>query len=118
MKSDFDSIEDAKFMTEHGHYTEHERRHGKRNQRRERPRNESEAPPPRASENNLASEVLECHEHRKRIYIDLKENQKGRYLKVTEAFGENRRTIIIPGEKIQELKELLERIGEFNSQTA
>ncbi|MDP3979940.1 MAG: PUR family DNA/RNA-binding protein [Chlamydiota bacterium] len=45
-------------------------------------------------DNVLLTKVLSIEN--KRFYFDLKKNQKGKYLKVSEIVGDNKDTIIIP----------------------
>ncbi len=53
---------------------------------------------------------------RKIFFLDLKENQRGRFLKITEDVGGRRNTIMLPAEGFQEFKEALERLIEFEAQ--
>ena len=61
----------------------------------------------------LASEKIASE--RKVFYIDLKENNRGRYYKITEDVGGRRDTIILPAEAAQEFVEALSRLAEFES---
>ncbi len=61
----------------------------------------------------IASEKLAID--RKLFFIDLKENQRGRYLKITEDVGGRRDTIILPASALPEFIEALSRIAEFES---
>ncbi len=51
--------------------------------------------------------VLAFH---KLFYVDFKENQRGRFLKITEKDGRFRSTIIVPEEAIEDLSHALSRI--------
>ena len=52
---------------------------------------------------------------RKVFFIDLKENQRGRFLKITEDVGGRRDTIMLPIPALAEFIEALTRLGEFES---
>lgn len=62
----------------------------------------------------IASEKITID--RKMFFIDLKENNRGRYLKITEDVGGRRDTIMVPIEALSEFLEALNRIAEFESQ--
>ncbi len=51
---------------------------------------------------------------RKKFFLDLKENNRGRFLKITEDVAGHRDTIIVPSEILGELIEALERIRDFD----
>ncbi len=59
----------------------------------------------------IASEKI-VHE-RKIFFLDLKENQRGRFLKITEDVGGRRDTIMLPAEAFKDFTEALERLIEF-----
>ncbi len=61
----------------------------------------------------IASEKLSID--RKLFFIDLKENQRGRYLKITEDVGGRRDTIMLPVAVLSDFIEALSRIAEFES---
>ena len=50
---------------------------------------------------------------RKIFFIDLKENNRGRFLKITEDVAGRRDTIMLPINVLPEFLEALQRIGEF-----
>lgn len=50
---------------------------------------------------------------RKVFFLDLKENQRGRFLKITEDVGGRRDTIMVPREAFSEFVEALGRLVEF-----
>jgi len=50
---------------------------------------------------------------RKIFFLDLKENQRGRFLKITEDVGGRRDTIMLPAEAFKDFTEALERLIEF-----
>lgn len=56
----------------------------------------------------LATEKIEV-EH-KQFFLDLQENHRGRFLRITEDAGGRRETIIIPIENAVEFTETLKRI--------
>lgn len=47
------------------------------------------------------------------FFVDLKENDRGRFLKITEDVGGRRDTIMVPIEILSEFVEALSRIGDF-----
>lgn len=47
---------------------------------------------------------------RKMFFFDLKENPRGRFLKITEDVGGRRDTIIIPSTGLSEFREALSRV--------
>ncbi len=50
---------------------------------------------------------------RKEFFLDLKENNRGRVLKITEKVGGRRDTIMVPMEIMQDLYEALGRIMDY-----
>jgi len=63
------------------------------------------------TEEPLASEKIQVD--RKVFFLDLKENQRGRFLKITEDVSGRRDTIMLPASGFQEFVEALSRIVEF-----
>lgn len=61
----------------------------------------------------LASEKIIFE--RKIFFLDLKENQRGRFLKITEDVGGRRDTIMLPAGAFNEFAEALERLIETES---
>ena len=61
----------------------------------------------------IASEKI-LHD-RKVFFLDLKENNRGRFLKITEDVGGRRDTIMLPSSAFQEFAEALNRLVEFES---
>ena len=59
----------------------------------------------------IASEKITVD--RKIFFLDLKENNRGRFLKITEDVGGRRDTIMLPAEAFQEFTEALLRLAEF-----
>jgi len=62
------------------------------------------------NENILLTDKV--HAFNKFFYVDYKENQRGRFLKITEKDGRFRSTVIIPEEAVDDLSKLLSKIGE------
>jgi hypothetical protein len=50
---------------------------------------------------------------RKIFFLDLKENQRGRFLKITEDVGGRRDTIMLPAPAFRDFLEALQRLVEF-----
>jgi hypothetical protein len=61
----------------------------------------------------LATEKIRID--RKIFFVDLKENQRGRFLKITEDVGGRRDTIMLPLEVLPEFLESLRRLAEFEA---
>ena len=61
----------------------------------------------------IASEKIT--NERKIFFLDLKENQRGRFLKITEDVGGRRDTIMLPADAFKDFAEALERLIEFES---
>jgi hypothetical protein len=59
----------------------------------------------------LATEKL--YSERKVFFLDLKENDRGRFVKITEDVSGRRDTILLPVEALQEFVQSLTRIAEF-----
>ena len=59
----------------------------------------------------IASEKIASD--RKTFFLDLKENARGRFLKITEDIRGRRDTIILPREAFQDFSEALTRLIEF-----
>eukprot|EP00960_Hanusia_phi_P014590 430789-Hanusia_phi.AAC.3 len=49
----------------------------------------------------------------KRIFLNLRENARGRYLRIAEVTGSNRSTIIIPSSGLMQLRSLLDEFIEY-----
>jgi len=62
------------------------------------------------NENILLTDKV--HAFNKFFYVDYKENQRGRFLKITEKDGRFRSTVIIPEEAVDDLSKLLSKISE------
>jgi len=61
----------------------------------------------------IASEKVAIE--RKLFFLDLKENQRGRFLKITEDVGGRRDTLMLPAEAFKEFLEALQRLVEFEA---
>jgi hypothetical protein len=61
----------------------------------------------------LASEKIASD--RKIFFVDLLENQRGRFFKITEDVGGRRNTIMLPISAAREFLEGLKRIAEFEA---
>lgn len=55
---------------------------------------------------------------RKEFFLDLKENDRGRYIKITEDVGGRRDTIMVPMAGAAEFHQMLGRLIEFESSLA
>lgn len=55
----------------------------------------------------LLSEKIQIE--RKQFFFDLKENPRGRFLRITEDVGGRRDTIIIPATGLEQIRDCLER---------
>ena len=62
---------------------------------------------------SLASEKLATE--RKVFFLDLRENDRGRFIKITEDVGGRRDTIMLPAEAFKDFLEALQRLVEFES---
>ena len=61
----------------------------------------------------IASEKVAIE--RKIFFLDLKENQRGRFLKITEDVGGRRDTIMLPAPAFKDFLEALQRLVEFEA---
>ncbi len=66
----------------------------------------SGAPRPNINEETLRSEKVQIE--RKNFVFTLKENPRGRFLRITEDVGGRRDTIIIPAPGLEDFKKLLD----------
>ena len=73
----------------------------------------SDHPAERMQFEPLASERIAYE--RKIFFLDLKENHRGRYLRVTEDVGGRRDAIILPASAFKDFVEALERLIAFES---
>ena len=70
-------------------------------------------PGERMGSDPIASEKVTID--RKLFFLDLKENQRGRFLKITEDVGGRRDTIMLPAPAFRDFLEALQRLVEFES---
>ena len=73
-----------------------------------KPRHYFEQPRPPVNEDTLKSEQLQIE--RKTFILTLKENPRGRFLRITEDVGGRRNAIIIPAPGLEEFSKLLDEI--------
>jgi hypothetical protein len=66
------------------------------------------APKPPVNEDTLRSEKIQIE--RKTFQFTLKENPRGRFLRITEDVGGRRDTIIIPAPGLEDFKKLLDEM--------
>jgi hypothetical protein len=64
------------------------------------------SPKPPVAEDTLKSEIIQIE--RKTFHFTLKENPRGRFLRITEDVGGRRDTIIIPAPGLEDFKKLLD----------
>ena len=65
-------------------------------------------------ENVLLSEKIQIE--RKQFFFDLKENPRGRFLRITEDVGGRRDTIIVPSTGLEEFRAVIQRAIEAEQQ--
>ena len=70
---------------------------------------------PPSNEETLRSERLQIE--RKTFLFALKENPRGRFLRITEDVGGRRDTIIIPAPGLEEFRKLLEEMAKTSDET-
>ena len=68
-----------------------------------------------ASEDNLKTERLQIE--RKAFVFALKENPRGRFLRITEDVGGRRDSIIIPATGLEDFKRVIEDMAKMSSDT-
>jgi len=73
-----------------------------------RPSHSSQAHRPFVQEDTLKSEII--HIERKSFLLVLKENSRGRFLRISEEVGGKRSTIIIPSTGLAEFKKMLDEM--------
>ncbi len=73
------------------------------------------APKPPVNEETLRSEKLQIE--RKTFVFALKENPRGRFLRITEDVGGRRDTIIIPAPGLEEFKHLVDEMAKTADET-
>lgn len=73
------------------------------------------APKPAVNEDTLKSDKIQIE--RKTFLFALKENPRGRFLRITEDVGGRRDTIIIPAPGLEDFKKLLDDMVKAASET-
>ena len=68
---------------------------------------------PRMPSEPIATEKVTID--RKVFFLDLKENQRGRFLKITEDVGGRRDTVMIPAGVFQDFLEAVTRLVDYES---
>ena len=68
---------------------------------------------PRMPSEPIATEKVTMD--RKVFFLDLKENQRGRFMKITEDVGGRRDTIMLPAGAFKDFLEALQRLVEYES---
>lgn len=68
---------------------------------------------PRMASEPIASEKVTID--RKVFFLDLKENQRGRFMKITEDVGGRRDTVMLPAAAFRDFLEALARLVEYES---
>jgi hypothetical protein len=85
--------------------------------RQPRPPYNSQPSRPFVQEDTLKSELIQIE--RKSFHLTLKENVRGRFLRITEEVGDRRNSIIIPSTGLAEFKKMLdEMVAAENGMTA
>lgn len=67
-------------------------------------------------ENQLLSEKIQIE--RKQFFFDLKENPRGRFLRITEDVGGRRDTIIVPAPGLEAFRDMIEQVIQAANQGA
>ena len=73
----------------------------------------NESSGPRMASEPIASEKVTID--RKVFFLDLKENQRGRFMKITEDVGGRRDTVMLPAAAFREFLEALQRLVDYES---
>ncbi len=73
------------------------------------------APKPPVNEETIRSEKIQIE--RKTFVFALKENPRGRFLRITEDVGGRRDTIIIPAPGLEEFKKLVDEMARASDET-
>ncbi|HTV76061.1 MAG TPA: hypothetical protein VMD57_03605, partial [Candidatus Baltobacteraceae bacterium] len=71
-------------------------------------------PRPQVQEDTLKSETIQIE--RKTFVLTLKENPRGRFLRITEDVGGRRDTIIIPSTGLEDFKKLVDEMVKASSE--
>ena len=75
----------------------------------------AQAPKPQVVEDMIKTEKVQIE--RKTFVFTLKENPRGRFLRITEDVNGRRDTIIIPATGLEEFKKLLEDMAQTSAET-
>jgi FtsZ-interacting cell division protein ZipA len=75
----------------------------------------SESAGPSAAEEGLKTERLQIE--RKAFIFALKENPRGRFLRITEDVGGRRDSIIVPATGLEEFKRVIDDMAKLSSET-
>jgi len=70
--------------------------------------------PGQTTQNALLSAKIQLE--RKQLFFALKENPRGRFLKITEDVGGRRDTIIIPTSGLEEFREIFQQVIDADSE--
>lgn len=73
-----------------------------------------DSPKPQVNEDTLRSETIQIE--RKTFQFTLKENPRGRFLRITEDVGGRRDAIIIPAPGLEDFKKLLNEMVKASSE--
>jgi hypothetical protein len=79
-----------------------------------RPYNHFSPPKPPVQEDTLKTETIQIE--RKSFVITLKENPRGRFLRITEDVAGRRDTIIIPAPGLEEFKRVIEEMAKASAE--
>ena len=74
------------------------------------------APKPHVHEDTLKSDTVQIE--RKTFVFTLKENPRGRFLRITEDVGGRRDTIIVPSTGLEEFRNMIQKALEAEQQAA
>jgi hypothetical protein len=82
---------------------------------RNRPHHYNAVPKPQVVEDTIKSEKIQIE--RKTFLFALKENPRGRFLRITEDVGGRRDTIIIPAPGLEDFRKLLDEMVKISAET-
>jgi hypothetical protein len=82
----------------------------------DRPSYQSASPKPRVDEDTLKSETIQIE--RKKFIFTLKENPRGRFLRITEDVNGRRDNIIVPSTGLEEFSKIVSAMVQAAGQTA
>jgi hypothetical protein len=90
------------YRPSHGHHSSHHHHY-------------HSAPKPPSNEETLRTEKIQIE--RKTFILTLKENPRGRFLRITEDVGGRRDTIIIPATGLDDFKKVVEEMVNTSAET-